>query len=64
LPFREKEIIKMRYDIKDGKEKTLEEVGNVFKISRERIRQIESKALNKLRNPLKCRQLKDYLNDI
>ncbi len=61
LPFREKEILKMRFGFEDGKEKTLEEVGNFFNVSRERIRQLELRALDSLRKPVRSDRLKDYL---
>ena len=62
LKEREAAIIRLRYGIDDGKPKTLEEVGQIFGVTRERIRQIESKALRKLRNPAKTKRLKDFLN--
>lgn len=61
LPSREKEILKMRFGIDYDKEKTLEEVGKFFKVSRERIRQLEIRALASLRNPLMRKKLKDYM---
>ncbi|MCK6482276.1 MAG: RNA polymerase sigma factor RpoD [Planctomycetes bacterium] len=63
LTFREREIIKLRYGIGDGYTYTLEEVGRIFKVTRERVRQIEAKALRKLRHPSKSRELRDYLGD-
>lgn len=60
LSDREKEVIILRYGIRDGKERTLEEVGQVFHVTRERIRQIEAKALRKLRQPSRARQLKGF----
>jgi RNA polymerase primary sigma factor len=62
LPKREQEILKMRFGLDDGYSLTLEEVGLYFNITRERIRQIEAKALRRLRHPLKSRKLKDYLD--
>jgi len=61
LSYREREIIKLRYGLGDGYSYTLEEVGHIFKVTRERIRQIEAKALRKLRHPTRSRQLRDYL---
>ena len=61
LTKREETILKMRFGLEDGKPKTLEEVGKEFNITRERIRQIEAKAIRKLRQPGKSKQLKDYL---
>ena len=52
----------MRYGLDDGKQRTLEEVGREFNVTRERIRQIEAKALRKLRNPTKSKKLRDYLD--
>lgn len=59
LKPRESEILKLRYGLIDGKERTLEQVGALFNLTRERIRQIESKALRKLRHPTRIRKLKD-----
>ena len=64
LPAREQKVIKMRFGLDDGYSHTLEEVGYVFKVTRERIRQIEAKALRRLRHPTRARKLKDYLDDI
>jgi RNA polymerase primary sigma factor len=61
LPEREQEVLRMRYGLDDGEIKTLEEVGRAFKLTRERIRQIEAKALRKLRHPSRSKKLKDYL---
>ena len=63
LTPREQEVIRQRYGLLDGKQKTLEEVGKEFSVTRERIRQIEAKALRKLRHPSRSRKLKDYLSD-
>jgi RNA polymerase primary sigma factor len=57
LSQREERIIRLRFGIGDGCPRTLEEVGSIFNITRERVRQIEAKALKKLRHPSKCREL-------
>lgn len=62
LSEREADVLKLRYGLVDGKSHTLEEVGNAFDITRERIRQIEAKALRKLRHPSRSKLLKDYLD--
>ena len=61
LTPREERVIKMRFGIGDGSEHTLEEVGQGFQVTRERIRQIEAKALRKLRHPSRSRKLKAFL---
>lgn len=61
LTDREREVLELRYGLVDGKDHTLEEVGKYFKVTRERIRQIEAKALRKLRHPTRSRDLRDYL---
>jgi RNA polymerase primary sigma factor len=61
LSGREREVLEMRFGLLDGKDHTLEEVGQAFSVTRERIRQIEAKALRKLRHPTRSRFLKDYL---
>jgi RNA polymerase primary sigma factor len=61
LTERERQVIEMRFGLRDGKEYTLEEVGKYFQVTRERIRQIEAKALRKLRHPTLSRHLHDYL---
>jgi len=61
LSERERQVLEMRFGLVDGKEHTLEEVGQYFKVTRERIRQIEAKALRKLRHPTRSRELRDYL---
>ncbi len=61
LADREKEVLILRFGLKDGNPKTLEEVGGAFNVTRERIRQIEAKALRKLRHPSRSKKLKDYL---
>jgi RNA polymerase primary sigma factor len=62
LSEREREVLEMRFGLKDGQDHTLEEVGKHFGVTRERIRQIEAKALRKLRHPTRSRQLRDYLS--
>jgi RNA polymerase primary sigma factor len=62
LPAREQEVLKMRFGLDDGYSLTLEEVGLYFNVTRERIRQIEAKALRRLRHPKRSRKLKDYLD--
>jgi RNA polymerase primary sigma factor len=61
LSKREREVLEMRFGLKDGQGHTLEEVGQAFGVTRERIRQIEAKALRKLRHPFRSRKLRDYL---
>ncbi|TVR59157.1 MAG: RNA polymerase sigma factor RpoD [Spirochaetaceae bacterium] len=63
LPAREQEVLKMRFGLEDGYSLTLEEVGLYFNVTRERIRQIEAKALRRLRHPKRSRRLKDYLDN-
>ena len=63
LTPREQKVIRLRYGIDDGRQRTLEEVGKEFNVTRERIRQIEAKALRKLRHPSRSKKLKDYLVD-
>ena len=62
LTPREEQVLMLRFGLKDGRMRTLEEVGKVFNITRERIRQIEAKALRKLRHPSRSKRLKDYLD--
>lgn len=61
LTEREQKVLRLRFGLDDGRARTLEEVGKVFKVTRERIRQIEAKALRKLRHPSRSRKLRDYL---
>ena len=61
LTDREQEVLRLRFGLDDGRQRTLEEVGQQFNVTRERIRQIEAKALRKLRHPNRSRRLKDYL---
>jgi RNA polymerase primary sigma factor len=62
LTYREREIIKLRYGLGDGYTYTLEEVGRIFKVTRERVRQIEAKAVRKLQHPVRSKQLKGFLD--
>ena len=62
LTPREAKVLKLRFGLEDGKARTLEEVGKEFDVTRERIRQIEAKALRKLRHPSRSKKLKDYMN--
>jgi RNA polymerase primary sigma factor len=64
LTLREEKIVKMRFGLEDGSEHTLEEVGLEFAVTRERIRQIEAKALRKLRQPSRSRKLRLFLDDV
>ena len=63
LKDREREVIILRFGLRDGHPRTLEEVGKIFNVTRERIRQIEAKALRKLRNPVRSKKIKDFLNN-
>jgi RNA polymerase primary sigma factor len=63
LTFREREIIKLRYGLGDGYTYTLEEVGRKFQVTRERVRQIEAKALRKLQHPVRSRKLEGFLDE-
>ncbi len=62
LTERERQVVKLRFGLEDGRARTLEEVGKEFNVTRERIRQIEAKALRKLRHPSRSKRLKDFLN--
>src|SRR5690606_32273756 len=61
LNYREREIIKLRYGIGDGYTYTLEEVGRIFKVTRERVRQVEAKAIRKLQHPVRARTLQGFM---
>ena len=62
LAPREAKVLKLRFGLIDGRQRTLEEVGKEFNVTRERIRQIEAKALRKLRHPSRSKKLRDYLD--
>lgn len=63
LTDREENVLRLRFGLDDGKMRTLEDVGKVFNVTRERIRQIEAKALRKLRHPSRSKQLRDFVED-
>lgn len=63
LTFREEQVLRMRFGLDDGKAKTLEEVGQYFDVTRERIRQIEAKALRKMRHPTRSKRLREFLEE-
>ena len=62
LTEREQKVLRLRFGLDDGKARTLEEVGKEFQVTRERIRQIEAKAIRKLRQPSRSKKLQDYLD--
>jgi RNA polymerase primary sigma factor len=62
LTVRERRVLQLRFGLEDGRQRTLEEVGREFGVTRERIRQIEAKALRKLRHPTRSRKLRDYFD--
>ena len=62
LTYREREIIRLRYGLGDGYTYTLEEVGRIFKVTRERVRQIEAKAVKKLQHPVRSQHLQGFLS--
>jgi RNA polymerase primary sigma factor len=62
LTYREREILKLRYGIGDGYTYTLEEVGRIFKVTRERVRQVEAKAIRKLQHPVRFRKLSSFID--
>jgi len=62
LTPREARVLKLRFGLEDGRTRTLEEVGREFMVTRERIRQIEAKALRKLRHPSRSKKLKDFMS--
>jgi RNA polymerase primary sigma factor len=64
LTYREREIIRLRYGLGDGYTYTLEEVGRIFKVTRERVRQIEAKAVRKLQHPVRSKQLEGFLERV
>ena len=63
LTDREERVLRLRFGLEDGHTRTLEEVGKEFGVTRERIRQIEAKALRKLRHPSRSRRLKDFMEE-
>jgi RNA polymerase primary sigma factor len=64
LTYREREILKLRYGVGDGYTYTLEEVGRIFKVTRERVRQVESKAIRKLQHPVRKRRLSSFIDQV
>ena len=62
LTEREEKVLRLRFGLEDGRSRTLEEVGQQFNVTRERIRQIEAKALRKLRHPNRSNKVRDYLD--
>ena len=63
LSEREREIVRMRFGLDDGQARTLEDVGKEFRVTRERVRQIEAKTLAKLRHPMRSQRLKEFLEE-
>ena len=63
LTPREERVIALRFGLEDGRARTLEELGREFNVTRERVRQIEAKALHKLRHPSRAKRLRDYLDE-
>ena len=63
LTPREERVIALRFGLEDGRARTLEELGKEFNVTRERVRQIEAKALRKLRHPSRAKRLRDYLDE-
>ena len=61
MTYREREIVRLRYGLGDGYTYTLEEVGRIFKVTRERVRQIEAKAVRKLQNPIRSQLLEGFM---
>jgi hypothetical protein len=59
---READVVKMRYGLIDGQQRTLEEIGVAFRVTRERVRQIEARALHKIKQPYRCHKLRDHVN--
>ena len=64
LTPREERVIALRFGLEDGQARTLEELGREFNVTRERVRQIEAKALRKLRHPSRAKRLRDYLDEV
>ena len=64
LTERESKVLQLRFGLIDGKNRTLEDVGKEFNVTRERIRQIEAKALRKLKHPTKSKRLKDFIDKV
>ncbi|MBE6103822.1 MAG: sigma-70 family RNA polymerase sigma factor, partial [Erysipelotrichaceae bacterium] len=64
LTERERKVLQLRFGLIDGRTRTLEEVGKEFNVTRERIRQIEAKALRKLKHPTKSKRLKDFVDKV
>ena len=62
LNYREREILRLRFGLADGYSYTLEEVGRIFSVTRERVRQIESKAVQKLQQPFRCKTLSSFID--